>query len=678
MSKRVQRVILEILQARPSLRDSRPYLSAFGVHPPQSDKLTDTLRSKRDVDRVLAGAAAAAPAGRTAENSVFPYDQAEQGADLAAEAEPGTHIESHTALVKVQGPFSNRQLQSIAEGLNYLKQLGLFSVIVLDNESWHSPLSQFDEHGVLVDHDTEELAPWLGPAERLTQERAERIGREEYGQRVVMERELWRLSDMLVASGADPCPFPHAVLRVGAESEGNVATADNHASISKRTPLVPDASLKGVYAALANGQMPIVLPMALYDEARTHSGNALRCVCVQADDVMVALSRAMAHASATGDKTSAAGLATRLGPFDLMPVRLLAISREGGVPSHARGGNPHLSINLASEYSSIRNSFVWSDTHPTALANLDMIRDCLAFMPSTSSGVMVTHRSPRSLVANLVTNKAAHSPSLPQRLLASRRDMRHMPTIVRAGLAVRMIERWEDVDHAALAALLEQSFGRELNAEAYFARLTERLEFVIVTGAYDGIAIVTREYAPGEDPAVAEPIAYLDKFAVLPKLQGSGAVDFLWGALRDEVHGLGLLDALNDNGGRGGFGTGRDLVWKSRADNPVNRWYFERSNGFVELPPKSNSPQRWKMFWCDAEDRLARLAGEKIVSAAANYDEMRESSVPAVRRRNEALSRISSLTPGAPPSLLPIIAPEEEGRLQRWARCLEQIPSAWR
>ena len=137
-----------------------------------------------------------------------------------------------------------------------------------------------------------------------------------------------------------------------------------------------------------------------------------------------------------------------------------------------------------------------------------------------------------------------------------------MPTVVRAGMPVSVMTRWQDIDLGRVQKVLESSFHRKLDASAYFARLEKCLDFMIVTGDYEGLAIVTREYAPDDLPHT-EPIAYLDKFAILPSLQGSGAVDFLWNALRDEVHGLGLLDALNNNGGHNGIGQGRDLVWKS-------------------------------------------------------------------------------------------------------------------
>ena len=654
MRHQVQQLIVEVLKSRGSLRDFRAYLNAFGGARSAQGHTVNPSPPRVASGPVSLNALSEPTSLSLSMDATNTMDRVSDVVPLLSE--------THTALVKVQGPFTDRQLFSIAEGLVYLQTLGLVSAVVLDHDAWPRSMP-FSRDGRRIDMDAEELAPWI-PHGSST---AERLGLAEVGLRRSMVNELWRFSQMLSAAGADPRPQPHAVMRNASLEElpphaFDSAIADD--AVQHRVPLVSDASLSGVYSALAQGHIPVVAPLALYEEPGGLGG--LRCICVDADDMMVALAREMANANVPG--------------ADLMPLRLMVINREGGIPSHARGGNPHLSINLASEYSSIKSSFVWSRTHPTALQNLDMIRDCLAYMPRTSSSVMVTHRSPKSLIANLITNIAAHSPSLPQRLLAGRKDVRHTPTVIRAGLPVRVVSRWEDVDTEKLQAVLETSFKRRLDRNAYYARLQRSLDFIIVTGDYDGVAIVTREYAPG-DPVDAEPIAYLDKFAVLPKLQGSGAVDFLWGALRDEVHGLGLLDALNDNGGRGGFGTGRDLLWKSRAANPVNRWYFERSNGFVRLALEDYhhaASQRapvtpdWLLFWCDAEDRLAHLAGESVFSPEPRSIDDARAAVED-HRVPEAL-----LAPSLPSAtVLPVIAPGEDGRLERWARCLAELPSAW-
>jgi len=181
-----------------------------------------------------------------------------------------------------------------------------------------------------------------------------------------------------------------------------------------------------------------------------------------------------------------------------------------------------------------------------------------------------------------------------------------------------------------LNALLEQSFGRILDQNAFYQRLEQSLDFVVIAGDYVGAAIVTNE--PCEGSSV--PISYLDKFAVLPSHQGDGTVDFLWVALHDESYGLGHPFSANPNGGKGGVGEGRDLVWRSRANNPVNKWYFERSSGHVRMGS-------WVLFWCDAEKRL-KLEQASRAKAGMSYVEK-----------------------------------WEEGRLALWGSAVQKIPSSW-
>ena len=857
MSKRMQNLIMEILQAQPSLRDSKTYLNSFAPRkapprkpalPPQpgsSDPSTSNSNSSiasslsqshtsdhpefpippniarpgslhnpstttwdpqhsislENDPHATGSAAAAQPKLPKAILDILheqkqrtTVDNATQGSTTSAphlitpqesstvaipQVTPVSDAlaDSHTALVKVQGPFTDRQLDSIAEGLVYLKRLGLVSVVVVDQDDWPEISADIDRNGHLVvgtdELEEQRMGDWLAahPAPSLKGKekeanqgcRSSMLGRKQERLRKRIMAETLRLADSLNRKGAMARPFPQAVVRVDAhtaaqveaevrqfqqtQASGEVAPGEavvaGSSAISPtvhygsggeerlRPPLVSDDSLGSIRSALASNQIPVLAPYALFENEKD---GTLETLCVRADDVMVALARDMVvaanrahHEAETTDAAAASSTASSSsdplseligGEVDMMPLRLMVINREGGIPSHARGGDPHLSINLASEYHQIKQSFVWDQTHPTALRNLDAISDCLSYMPQTSSGVLVTHRSPRSLIANLITNKAAHSPSLPHRLLANKKDVRHTPTIIRPGLPIKVIQDFNKIDLDKMTALLEASFRRKLNQQAYYDRLSRQLDFVIVTGDYQGAAIVTKEYAPDDDRSAVEPIAYLDKFAVLPSLQGSGTVDFLWGALRDEVQGLGLLDALNDNGGRGGYGTGRDLVWKSRSNNPVNRWYYERSNGFVRIDTDAKGTG-WQLFWCDAEDKLARLSGERRLSASASnlveaaaiaHDDIElghaldedaspyateralDSSGIAAYERSRRLSKpkldsylhrgSGGLSYGgggdrSDLTLLPIVAPEEGGRLLRWAKCMKTIQGAW-
>jgi len=199
-------------------------------------------------------------------------------------------------------------------------------------------------------------------------------------------------------------------------------------------------------------------------------------------------------------------------------------------------------------------------------------------------------------------------------------------------LPIQVLRSTADIDKVKLNYLLEQSFNRGLDEEAFYKRLNETLDCIIVAGDYAGAAIVTDEPNPLSPDT---PISYLDKFAVLPSHQGDGTVDFLWVALHDETYGLGHPFSANPNGGRGGVGEGRDLVWRSRSNNPVNKWYFERSSGHVRLGS-------WVLFWCDAEKRLKIEQG---------------------RRGRAGLSYIEEW---------------EKGRLERWTNVVTKVPSSWK
>ncbi|KAJ7071179.1 mitochondrial amino-acid acetyltransferase [Mycena amicta] len=545
--------IVSILRANPSLRDTRSYLASFGPRP----KLAPA-----PVVRVppAADALSSAPSIPVALEHPAPSPV------LSSILDP---VVKRTALVKVQGPFTDVQLESITRGLVYLEKLGLVSVIVVESDA---------------------------------------VARGEQDERSSLIEETMRIVTALEQQGARARPVLGSVVRLGPQPGEEDDVPDVPEAHTFPSDFVP------IRSALRAGEIPVIPPFAL--------DSFCRSVRVDANDVLGALARGMTQAGSSAD-------------VDLTPMRLMIINREGGVPSYARSGYPHLLINLTSEYSHIHETFhdPWRHSNPSALSNLALARTCLSFMPPTSSAIMVSHRSPSSLIANLITNKPALSSSLPYALLqGNRRLTPHTPTLLRRGLPIRVIRTLDNLDRPKLNALLEQSFGRSLDQSAFYQRLQKTLDFVIVAGDYVGAAIVTNEPCKGSS---APPISYLDKFAVLPSHQGDGTVDFLWVALHDESYGLGHAFSANPNGGKGGVGEGHDLVWRSRADNPVNKWYFERSSGHVRLGP-------WVLFWCDAEKRL---------------------KMEQARRTNMGMSFLENW---------------EEGRLELWSSVVEKIPSSWK
>lgn len=501
-----------------------------------------------------------------------------------------------------------------------LQKLGLVSVIVVDRED----------------------IPEFEPNDHIAAQR----------QRTLMLRDLEQLVHFLNRHRAPARPVLATVARLAEDG---------------KSVFVEEEGLDHVRRAVREGEIPVLLPVAL------DAGCIARRI--GANPVLASLAKAMSEnktgttpassASHHGDTTTASPAGTTKS-FDLTPMRLLIINREGGIPSYARYGMPHLSINLASEYNYIKSTFrpQWRGTHPTAIANLSLANACLEHMPKEASALIVSHRSPAALIANLITNKPAHSASLPHALLSQSegRITRDTPTLIRKGLPVRVLRSLEEVDRTKLTGLLEKSFNRVLDSDKFYKRLESDLDFVIVVGDYAGAAVCTLEGRTEADRANGrkgrEPICYLDKFAVLPSHQGDGTVDFLWVALRDETYGLGLMDAANPSeGSLSGMGRGRDLVWRSRANNPVNKWYYERSNGFLYLAPESPgggessdpTPKSsgWKMFWCDAEERLRAKAREEGREFGGG-------------------------------SLVKMIEAEEKGRLERWAPVVSGIKSSWK
>ena len=565
---------MSILRANPSLRDTRSYLASFGLRPQLQPSLSQ--ETKLPISTSLLEPS-------SSPKSIPVLDKHPKPSPVIASIL--NPICKRTALVKIQGPFTNNQLDSITRGLVYLEKLGLVSVIVVENDE--QPRGEQDERSAIID-------------------------------------EVMRIVTSLEKQGSRARPVVGAIVRLGPKTEDNSVS---NPFTPPETHTLP-SDLIPMSSALSAGEIPVIAPFAL--------DSFCRSVPVDANDVVAGLARGMVEASSlnkTLDQLPQERCFDYFDQVDLTPLRLMIINRYGGVPSYARSGYPHLLINLTSEYNHIHETFDerWKDSNPTALSNLALARTCLAYMPPTSSAVMVSHKSPSSLIGNLITNKSAVSSSLPHALLqGNRRLTPHTPTLLRHGLPMQVLRSVAEIDKKKLNTLLEQSFNRTLDGTSFYKRLSTSLDYIIVAGDYAGAAIITKEMSS----KFSTPISYLDKFAVLPSHQGDGTVDFLWVALHDESYGLGLPFATNPNGGKGGKGEGRDLVWRSRSNNPVNKWYFERSTGHLRMGS-------WVLFWCDGEKRIKTEEG---------------------RRGSLGLSFVEE---------------GEEGRLDDWTEVVTKIPSSW-
>ncbi|EFX03151.1 acetylglutamate synthase [Grosmannia clavigera kw1407] len=272
-------------------------------------------------------------------------------------------------------------------------------------------------------------------------------------------------------------------------------------------------------------------------------------------------------------------------------------------------------------------------------ANLDIARQALALLPSSASALLTTpaeaanlvsperdsvddadvfgyvgsvgtRRSQNPLIHNLLTDRPVFSSSLPLGRIKPKTKIpasgatgdstlprMAQTTLVKRGMPLTVFPDprktpWKPpvpggprlrltdtcIDLPRLVHLINDSFDRELDVEHYLRRVENSLAGVIIAGEYEGGAILTWERPAGLDEETAfrtgRLVPYLDKFAVLKKSQGAGGV-------ADIVFTSMVRDCLPDG-----------VCWRSRKDNPVNRWYFERSRGSWKLDGVN-----WTMFW---------------------------------------------------------------------------------
>lgn len=94
----------------------------------------------------------------------------------------------------------------------------------------------------------------------------------------------------------------------------------------------------------------------------------------------------------------------------------------------------------------------------------------------------------------------------------------------------------------------------------------------------------------------------------------------------------------------------------------MNKWYYERSSGYARIGEK----KYWSMFWCDAEERL-RAREEALKEMAESADTLSEKSLAPVMG-----GKMRWGVPG-----LSFVEEDERGRIERWSRVVEAIPSSW-
>ncbi|KAF4555503.1 Amino-acid acetyltransferase-like protein [Elsinoe fawcettii] len=375
--------------------------------------------------------------------------------------------------------------------------------------------------------------------------------------------------------------------------------------------------------ALKRDCIPIVPPIAYTETVKAEP--------VRRSEVMYALTRALSGIEDLSSQASIAPAGTTLS-LD----RIIMIDPMGGIPSLRREDKAHVFINLDQEYSDIVEELSsTSSVHIEAvgyhLETLRTLKECLAVLPPSTSALVIspeeaatssrpteadldpatirTRRQKNPLIHNLLTNRPVISSSLPAARLTQRTPALNSAarppsrsTLVKRGMPLKIIpdprqRLWTppptgmtdltldnnpDINFPRLLALIEDSFRRPLDVKHYLSRIKNKIAGVIIAGEYEGGAILTWESPPGSKGDPFRLVPYLDKFAVLQKSQGNaGVADIVFQAMVRSCFPKGVC-------------------WRSRSDNPVNKWYFERSSGSWKLPD-----DKWTMFWT--------LPGEDLV-----------------------------------------------------------------
>ncbi|KAL8963411.1 MAG: hypothetical protein Q9193_000322 [Seirophora villosa] len=558
-------LVLDVLSSEATKRDAKFYLSRF-----TSEKLITTRSKPPETRRHDVGVNLGnlyVPARAIDQSPVF-VQRPVENTFLDKSSEP-----LHIALVKIRDPqhIMDATLQHVALTLVQLSRLGMTSVLVVDCDTCKDG-NTFDNR-LLAAQQADRVAAAIEIHDR-------------HGVR--------RLDSVLEIAGIN-------------ENTLSTVQVQSGTRITNRNLLL---------TLLRKGEIPVMAPIAFTPSTQT-------LVLLPADEALLALTREFA------------GLKPQLNP-DADPAavakdvksmqkevsldKIILLDPLGCIPAANKADRSHVFINLEQEYDSIKSelSSSTSASQPSAemrlhSRNLTLFRNTLALLPPSSSGLLTspkmaahstqrlevspilevgTRRQRNPLIHNLLTDKPVISPSLPSRRDVSRgRGSDVVPTtMIKRGMPVTMIPdpqthpwlpptpinpsiQFADprIDFVRLSQLIEDSFGRKLNVPHYLARVQDRIAGVIIAGEYEGCAVLTWE-SPSHDPSRMVP--YLDKFAVLKRSQGAGGIaDVIFTAM--------VRTCLP-----GG------VCWRSRKNNPANKWYFERAKGYRNLPDSD-----WTIFW---------------------------------------------------------------------------------
>lgn len=559
------------MESSATKRDAKTYLKTFGspvavTKPNTANVLQDSLTSVSKTPRFIQ------PTQKGVVEVLQEVDEA-----------------PHVAVVKFKNPqlWDDDILDGVTKTLTQLRTLGLYSVVVIDCDISTTPRHDWRE---LIRRQLDRIAKAVGVNGMP-------------GAKVVD-------STLSIKPGTEKTSSPFETSRLFVEFESALTSA------------------------LRLGYV-VVIPSA------AQSQEQLDYVPVDSNEVVLTLAKFLSGLQMPRPTASEAASddVTKIDIKRKATVdRVIILDPIGGIPTHRRPNGAHVFINMESEYETAKAGLdlvtetarqKMEATKHMHISNLKLAKDCLAVLPPTASAIITspaeaanlaspknedvvadftglvgnvgTRRKQNPLIHNLLTDRPVYSSSLPLGRIKQTTEARlprvSTTTLAKRGLPVTIFpDPWQApwqppkpggprlrltdtcVDLPRLIHLIDDSFDRKLDIQHYLDRVNESLAGIIIAGEYEGGAILTWEKPFDLDEQTAyesgRMVPYLDKFAVLKKSQGAGGVaDIVFNAM--------VRDCFPEG-----------VCWRSRKNNPVNKWYFERSRGTWKLDDSN-----WAMFW---------------------------------------------------------------------------------
>jgi amino-acid N-acetyltransferase len=278
--------------------------------------------------------------------------------------------------------------------------------------------------------------------------------------------------------------------------------------------------------------------------------------------------------------------------------KIIFIDELGGIPSIERRSNAHVFINLSQEFEEIQSELhighlydlKQRDIHTQNLEDMEMLLEEGITGLITTLDIAIENHKMNPIIYNVLTDRSLVSSSLSTNKISNDdvQDRITKTTIFKKGLTVTVLNSLDEVDLVKLKQLIDDSFKRSLNLDHYVSRVKGNINKIVIVGDYDGCAIVTNEVSQ----ATGLEFPYLDKFAISRAAQGSlGVADMIFNVLMKQVAKRNVL------------------IWRSKKRNPVNGWYFQRSNGSFTLNEKSE----FRLFWSGGNGKWDELAFRAFV-----------------------------------------------------------------